>query len=112
LAARRTSDLGREEPAYAARISRNTDAFTCNTRDSSHATGLLRAGICTCGKSGIGVNAIDRKSRSISAGMDIDAGSKEGVAGSGGYRGMAFSRMRMGCGMSGSLGRTLNLSGD
>lgn len=64
-AARRTSDLGREEPAYAARISRNTDAFACNSGDSSHTTGLLRACICTCGESGIGANAIGRNSGSL-----------------------------------------------
>ena len=50
-AARRTSDLGREEPAYAARISRNMDAFACNSGDSSHATGPSRTCICTCGES-------------------------------------------------------------
>ena len=73
-AARRTSDLGREEPAYAARISRSMDAFTCNSEDSGHTTGLLRACICACGESGIDVNAIDGKSGSISASMDIGAG--------------------------------------
>ena len=72
----------------------------------------MRACICTCGKSGIDANAIDGKSRSISASTDIDAGSKEGMEGSGGYRGMVFSRMRMSCGVGGSLGRALNLSGD
>lgn len=112
LAARRTSDLGREEPAYAARISRNMGAFTCNSRGSGHTTGLLRACICTCGKSGIGVDAVDGKSRSISAGTNRGAGGKDGMAESGGYRGTAFSHVRTDCGMGGSLGRAVNLSGD
>lgn len=100
-AARRTSDLGREEPAYAARISRNMDAFTSNNGDSGHATGLLRACICACGESG-----------SVSASTDRGVDGKDGMAGSGGYRGMAFSRVRPSRGVGGSLGRALNLSGD
>ena len=36
----------------------------------------------------------------------------ESKYGDGSYGGMAFSRVRMGCGMGGSLGRALNLSGD
>lgn len=57
-AARRTSDLGREEPAYAARISRNMDAFACNSGDSRHATGPSRTCICKSSGSGVGMSAI------------------------------------------------------
>ena len=57
-AARRTSDLGREEPAYAARISRNMDAFNRNSGDSSHTTGPSRACICKSSGSGVGMSAI------------------------------------------------------
>lgn len=42
LAAQRTSDLGREEPAYAARISRNENMDSSNN-GNAHMTGLLRA---------------------------------------------------------------------
>lgn len=111
-AARRTSDLGREEPAYAARISRNMDAFDCNSGDSSHATGLLRACICTCGESGIGVGAVGRKNGRTRESTDTGAGGKDGTAGSDGYRGMALSRACTVCGMSGSLRRARNLSGE
>ena len=88
------------------------DAFACNSGDSCHTTGLLRACICTCGKSGIDVNAVDGRSRSVSAGTNRGIGGKDGMAGSGGYRGIAFTRARMGFGMGGSLGRARNLSGD
>ena len=60
----------------------------------------------------MGVGAIDGKSGSIGAGTDTSIGGKDGMAGSGGYRGIAFSRVLTGCGMGGSLGRALNLSGD
>ena len=86
------------------------DTFTCNSRDSGHTTGLLRAFICAYGESGVDVNAIGGKSWSASTNRSV--GGKDGMAGSGGYRGMAFSRARTGCGMGSSLGRALNLSGD
>ena len=102
-AARRTSDLGREEPAYAARISRNMDAFACNSGDSGHATGLLRACICTCGESEVRMSG-------MSGSLSSTGG--RGKHGDGSYGGMVFSRVLTGCGMGRSLGRALNLSGD
>lgn len=102
-AARRTSDPGREEPAYAARISRSMDAFACNSGDSSHTTGLLRACICACGESEVRMSGMSGN-RSSTGG--------ESKYGDGSYRGMAFSHVRTSCGMGGSLGRALNLSGD
>lgn len=117
LAARRTSDLGREEPAYAARISRSMDAFDSNSRDSSHTTGLLRACICTRGRNDVRISVTNGMSGRVS---EIDGGSKRGHDGntwSDDNMGTLFAcvssgDMRCDSGVGGSLGRALNLSGD
>ena len=57
----------REGPAYAARISRSMDAFDCNNRDSGHTTGLLRACICICWRSGVRISATSEVSGSVDA---------------------------------------------
>ena len=86
-AARRTSDLGREEPAYAARISRNMDAFICSNRDSGHTTELLHACICTCGRNSVRISATNGTSGSTSS--------------VGGSLGRAVRLGRIGCGIAG-----------
>ena len=116
LAARRTSDLGREEPAYAARISRNMDAFSCNNGDSGHTTGLLRACICIRGWGGVCMSVTSGMSGSIGVGIGGTCRNGNSIRDDG-YASAAFARSRDGamCRDSpcsgGGMGRSLGRAG-